>query len=375
MVFTSLRPLTKDLELDLVVTSRDLRASAQTVVANPAFATQLVSTVSPTLPWGGWPAGIATLAFFAVGLLAGGVLLLVRPEQNTLGQLQFYEQLQQRGDAGLDAGSWDPNTTRGRLLSVASTLASKGGFEEAMRHELEAAGLPLRPVEYMTMHVSAVLGGGLLALFLTGGAAIPAIVTVVVLALGPIAVLRYLVRRRTEQFTEQLPDVLNLLASSLRAGWGLLQAIGIVVEEMPPPAKPEFARVVTEARLGIPLEQALEKMATRLDSSDFHWAVTAIGIQREVGGNLAEVLDTVANTVRERAVLRRQISSLTAEGRLSAVILIALPIVEAVVLSVINPGYMGTMLRDPLGLVAVIGAVLLLVVGGVWLVNIVRIEV
>ena len=119
--------------------------------------------------------------------------------------------------------------------------------------------------------------------------------------------------------------MLGLLAGSLRAGYGLLQGVELVVKEMTPPTSVEFGRVVTEARLGLPVETALEKMARRMGSEDFLWAVSAVSIQREVGGNLAEVLDIVATTIRERDALRRHISGLTSEGRLSAVILSVLP--------------------------------------------------
>jgi tight adherence protein B len=172
-----------------------------------------------------------------------------------------------------------------------------------------------------------------------------------------------------------MPDVLNLLAGSMRAGWGLLQSVGIVVKEMGAPAGPEFGRVVTETRLGLPLEEALQRMADRVESDDFTWAVTAISIQREVGGNLAEVLDLVAETIRERSGLRGQIKMLTGEGRLSAGILTALPFVEAAVLWVLNPSYFGKLFSSPVGIAAGGVALLMVVVGSVWLRRIATIEV
>ena len=117
------------------------------------------------------------------------------------------------------------------------------------------------------------------------------------------------------------------MAGSLRAGWGLQQSVDLVVEQMAPPVSDEFKRAQTEIRLGRPVEDALETVAVRTQSDDFMWAVTAIGIQRDVGGNLAEVLDVVAATIRDRMALRRQISALTAEGRLSAWVLLILPFV------------------------------------------------
>jgi len=374
--FTSTRPPAKSLELRLIVSSRDGRASLTAAVVNPdTLASAVDETALPAVPWSGWPLGISMLVFLAAGLLIAGIVLLTQPEPNALGQLKYFEQL--RADRIKDTPGddvEDSDSVRGRLVRVVGSVASTGGFAAAIRLGLERAGLPLRPAEYMTLHVGLVLIGGLTIQFVTHSIVLGSI-AVVLLALGPIMVLQSLARRRTAAFQEQLPGVLNLLAGSLRAGWGLLQATGIVVNEIPAPAGPEFERVVTEARLGLPLEEALEKMAIRMGSEDFRWAVTAIAIQREVGGNLAEVLDLVAATVRERAALRRQISSLTAEGRLSEVILITLPFLEATVLWMINPGYFGQMLSSVLGIAAAGAALVLLAVGIVWLRQIVRIEV
>ncbi len=373
--FTSSRPPTKDLEIDLVVTSRDVRASANAVVPNPEVAgAQMDPSPPPPLPSSIWPLSIAAMAFLAVGLLSGGVMALTRPMPNSIEQLKFYEQLREGGVGGSDRASWDPDSVGGRLMAVADSVASRGGFSAAIRTELERAGLPLRPVEYMTLHLVGVILGGMLAQMI-GGRPVVTFVAILVLALGPILAVLRMARKRMEAFQAQLPDVLNLLAGSMRSGWGLLQAVGIVVSEMKAPAGPEFARVVTEARLGLPLEDALGKMADRMGSDDFRWAVTAISIQRDVGGNLAEVLDIVAETVRERATLRRQISSLTAEGRLSSVILLSLPFVEAAALYVISPGYLQQLFASSTGIWAVGSAALLLVVGAMWLRRVVKIEV
>src|SRR3954470_1090522 len=147
-------------------------------------------------------------------------------------------------------------------------------------------------------------------------------------------------RKRIRAFEEQLPDVLITLAASLRAGHSLRQAILAVVEESAEPARKEFGRVLTEASLGRPMEDALADMAARLCSEDFDYVVTAVTVQRQVGGALAGLLDMVADTVRSRQQFHRKVRSLTAMGRMSALILIALPFILAVALSLVNPGYM-----------------------------------
>jgi tight adherence protein B len=376
ITYTSLRPPAKDLDLDLLVTTRDGRASLAAAVPNPdTLATASYVAPQVAVPSSLWPFAIALLVFAAVGAMVAAILVLLRPEPNALGQLAYYEQLKSGGSTAVsDEQDVDPDSVQGRLTRLAGSVAARGGFEIAIRHALELAGLPLRPVEYMTLHASLVLVLGVAVQVITGEVVLSAF-TVLLLTFVPVMILVILGRRRQEAFQEQLPDVLNLLASSLRAGWGLLQATGIVVNEMGPPVGPEFERVVTEARLGLPLEDALAKMADRMASEDFKWAVSAIAVQREVGGNLAEVLDLVAETVRERASLRRQIKSLTSEGRLSAYILIALPFLEAIALYLLNPSYFGQLLSSTPGMIAAGGAVVLLVIGIVWLQRIVNIEV
>lgn len=372
ITYTSLRPPSKQLDLVITASSGKGRASTSLAVPSPdSVQSGPIGTAAP-LPSPVWPFAVALLVFGAAGFFVFAVLLLMRPEDNAIGQLKYFEQL--RASRGGSSSDLNPDSVRGKVVELAGTVAAKGGFDAAIRQALERAGLPLRPVEYMVMHSSAVIVVGVLVqligqkLLLTG-------LVVFLAALGPVLMLSVLADRRCKAFQEQLPDVLNLLASSLRAGWGLQQAVSVVVSELGAPAAPEFERVVTEARLGLPLEDALEKMAMRMESEDFKWAVTAIAIQREVGGNLSEVLDMVASTIRERATLRRQISSLTAEGRLSAIILIALPFVEGGALLVLNPGYFRPLVGSPYGIVTMLFGLMLLGVGIVWLRNVVKIEV
>ncbi|WP_287007181.1 type II secretion system F family protein [Candidatus Aquicultor secundus] len=166
-----------------------------------------------------------------------------------------------------------------------------------------------------------------------------------------------------------------MLAGSLRAGYSMLQAISLASEESKPPISDEFKRVLSETRLGLSIEVALNKMAARVESDDFHWMVLAINIQREVGGNLAEILDIVAKTIRERETLKRQIKTLTAEGRLSSYILIALPFAITAILLVINPGYMSLLFTNVLGWIMAGVAGILMIIGIIWMRKIVSIEV
>jgi len=373
--YTSARPRTKDIELDVSVVFGDERLSASAAYANPLFAWQPsaeAAVVAPSVS--GDPVlllGIGALAFLSVTLLVVGATTLLFRQPTGMDQLQFYDQLHAQSDRRSSAVT---DQVRDRMVSAVAAVAGKRGFTELFSQRLERAGLPLRPTEYMTLHIVLVVGIGLLAQLTVGNLAFSFLV-VVGAALGPLLALDIAVARRRRAFDEQLPDVLNMIAGSLRGGWGLSQALDFVVQQSGPPAAVEFRRVLTESRLGMPLEQALELMADRVDSPEFRSAVSAMNIQRDVGGNLAEILDIVSETVRQRAAFKRHVHALTAEGRISAVILALLPVIEIMALLVISPTYLVPMVTTPFGLFMTGGSILLVMVGAFWLRAVTRIEV
>jgi tight adherence protein B len=157
------------------------------------------------------------------------------------------------------------------------------------------------------------------------------------------------------------------MASSLRAGHSLLRAVDAVSTEAAAPTSEEFARIVNETRVGRDLADALDEVAERMGSDDFRWVAQAIAIHREVGGNLAEVLDTVGHTIRERNAIRRQVKALAAEGKLSAIVLMALPFGIVAFLAVSNPRYLSGFTEGLAGYVMIAVAAVLLLVGALWL--------
>jgi len=230
---------------------------------------------------------------------------------------------------------------------------------------LERAGvaMPLPDLVLLVGLATVVLGG--LGLLLGG-----VLLALPLAALAPLGtkVLLGLKRgRRQAAFADQLDDSLQLMASSLRAGHSLLRAVDAVSTEAAAPTSEEFARIVNETRVGRDLGDALDEVAERMDSDDFRWVAQAIGIHREVGGNLAEVLDTVGHTIRERNAIRRQVKALSAEGKLSAVVLMALPFGIVGFLSVTNPAYLAGFTEGLAGYLMIAAVVVLLTVGGLWL--------
>jgi tight adherence protein B len=183
----------------------------------------------------------------------------------------------------------------------------------------------------------------------------------------PPTVLKFLAKRRQKAFVSSLPDMLQLLSGSLRAGYSLMQGVEAVSQEVGEPMGKELRRVVTEARLGRELEESLDGIAERMDSPDFAWAVMAIRIQREVGGNLSELLLTVAETMVQRERLRRDVSSLTAEGKISAIVLGLLPVGLGGAMYTINPEYMQVLFDESMGQIMLGASIVAALIGFAWM--------
>jgi tight adherence protein B len=181
--------------------------------------------------------------------------------------------------------------------------------------------------------------------------------------------------RRRKSFSKNLPDTLQLMAGSLTAGLSLAQSIDTIVNEGTEPITSEFRRVLVETRLGVSLETALEGVAERFNSKDFAWVVMAINIQRRVGGNLAELLDTVAGTIREREYMRRQVAALAAEGKLSAYVLGGLPPLFFIYLLFTKYDYVSVLWSRPLGYLMLAGSVCILGIGAFWMSRVIKVEV
>jgi tight adherence protein B len=194
-------------------------------------------------------------------------------------------------------------------------------------------------------------------------------------ALVPSAMLSRAASRRRSAIQAQLADTLMVIASAMRAGHSFLQSLDSAAKEIDEPARGEFSRVLSEIRLGRDTDDALQALVARVGSQDLEWAVTAIEIQRKIGGNLAEVLETVAKTIRERETLRRQVKVLSAEGRLSVVVLTVLPILVASYLMVVNPEYLRTLTNTRAGVMMSSTAGVLMAIGYVWMRKIVSLDV
>ena len=265
------------------------------------------------------------------------------------------------------AGTW-----RDGMLHKADSVAMRRDPEGRRQAELDRAGLRMSPGEWLVLRVAVFSGLLLLLLMVLPPLAVP--IAAAGVAQAPRLWLGRKARRRQDAFVTLMPDSLQLVASGLSSGYSLAQALDSVVREGQQPIAHEFGRALAEARVGVPVEDSLDSVAERMDSDDFRWVVMAIRVQREVGGNLSEVLRTVCHTMRERATLRRQVKVLSAEGKLSAVILTLLPILVALFLTIANPGFFAPMYETPVGIGLLCVCAVMLALGGLWMKQLVKVE-
>jgi len=245
---------------------------------------------------------------------------------------------------------------------IGKILAKRG---RSLAGRLELAGIKTKASDVVLLTVAASLAAAALVMLVVGPA-IGLLVAVIIPVVGWF-ILGFLVGRRKRAFADQLDSTLQMMAASLRAGYSLLQSVQAMSSEADSPTKDEFSRVLNETRIGRALNDSLIEVSNRMGSEDFKWVAQAIAINRDVGGNLADVLDGVARTIRDRNQLHRQVTALAAEGKLSAIILMALPFGVTAFLTMANPGYLNRLFTTTIGWGIVIAAIIMLTVGGIWL--------
>lgn len=308
-------------------------------------------------------------------LVAGGVALAVvgTRQRTRTGVDRLRAAMDERGalkdrEISFLAHAW-------AAMTAATERAGRGGSVLTwLAAALDRAGWPLRPAEFgvgvAVAAVAATIAGSALAGSILFGLLLGA------LSVGvPLAYLKRQTRVVAEKADAQLPDVLGQMAASLRSGHSLTQAIEAVGEEASAPLGPQFRRVIAETQVGRDLDDALVVMADRIGSRDLRWSVRAMMIQSRTGGTLSDVLDVLAEFMRDREEVRREVRALTADGRISAWILGLLPFVVGGALLLLNPAYLTPLVTEALGWVMLAAAGVLMAIGMVWIRKVVRVEV
>jgi len=276
------------------------------------------------------------------------------------------------------AGDEEPKQRRTSIIiDFINNLAEGTDLYESVSRHLVRADLKFRPGEYFILIVASSLSIGILGAIVGRSVGFGVLSGVFGIFVPPLYVIQ-LQKRRLKMFDQQLGDMLNLMVNGLRAGFSTLQAMEAVSRELPAPISVEFHRVVQEIQLGIPMEEALFHLLRRIDSDDLDLVITAINVQREVGGNLAVILDTISYTIRERVRIKGEISALTAQGQITAIVISLLPVLLTVLLFLINRDYIMTFLEPGTrvcGIVMLVSAALMIVLGFAITQKIVRIDI
>ena len=324
--------------------------------------------------------------FTALGLpllifTAATVVVLVVLNVLTGDQTRYLKQLTTYGGQGqkvLQAGlTPSANIIKQRDFSrigIVQSLLSATSFADSLQSELTQAGIPLRVGEYFTLRVvvGIVLSLPVLALQLPGILMIPVAVVGFFL---PQLYLRRLQGQRLQKFNDSLVDALSLMANAMKSGSSFLQGLDLVAHELPAPLGDEFGQIVTEISVGTPVEEALQNLTKRVPSYDVFLMVTAVLIQRETGGNLAEILDSISYTIRDRIRLLRQVKVMTAQESMGAILVGSLPIVMGVGFTLISPAYTRPLFDETLGRIMLAGALGLEIVGFVVMSAVSKIDV
>lgn len=357
---------------------------SETRAAPPAaYGPVPVTADTPLLPSWLLPAalwiGLGAILIGAFGVLALAMLRPKDPQDATVrGRLSYYalgggHPTMDRQEVTTALGT---SSVARSAVELADRVVKNRDYEESMTLKLDAAGLPFRPAEWVIIQGAAAVLLGAVAFLLSGFSFWAVLVGLLVGIAIPWLYLRSKASRRRRRFVEQMPDSLQLMASSLEAGYSLPQAVDTVAREGVDPLSKEFERALIESRLGVPVEDALENVADRMQSRDFRWVVMAIRIQRQVGGSLAEVLTTVAATLREREQLRRTVRALSADGRLSAWIIGLAPFAVAAFLFLFQTDYILPLFqRGVAGWGLIIAACVSIAIGVFFVSRIVKVEI
>ena len=378
--YTSLWPNTETIKINIIVEESELTSSVKTTYENPFYAPTPTKIIKiPKRPFfltifDRWWMKLIIYASIFIGVtlfLYVIILLIIPPSQLLRKRTEFYGYKPVR--KSIEEEDEYKKGGFNRFVYLVSRIAAKRGFVELFTLRLERAGMKIRGSEFISIHIIVLLISSLVIYTFTNNLLLT-VVAILLGAIGPFIFIKFKASQRIKKFHEQLPDTLQLIGGSLKAGYSFNQALGMVQDETKPPISDEFKRVLSEIRMGSPEKDALDNMAKRINSEHLDWTVMAINVQREVGGNLAEVMEIIASTIRERDRVMNQIKALTAEGRISAYILIALPIVVGGILSILNREYVSLLVTTKLGLIITAIAFTLMMIGSVWIIKIVRVD-
>jgi tight adherence protein B len=319
--------------------------------------------------------GLLSFLFVFLSVISVGKLLTRRKEA-------IQERMTRLHDMSVQ-DSWEEDHEEGArsrrpaglriILTAAGRILEKRGIIKPIEEKLVRADIPLRGEEYLFLWLLSGLLPGLLGVLLNGRLASGVILSFIGLILPPLLVKRA-EEKKIIKFNLQLVDALAILSNSLRASYSFHQSIELVSREMPAPLGKEFARTFREVNLGTPLEEALNNMGKRIASEDLQLIITAVLIQRQVGGNLAIILDNISETIRDRIRIQGEIRTLTAQGRISGLVIGCLPFIIVVILMLMNPKFLEPLFQSSMGIMLIIWGLVSEVIGIIFIRKITAID-
>lgn len=317
---------------------------------------------------------ILILTFVAALILFYCILKYLLIKQSSISRLKKYTNVEEMRD--------EKKKNVRKDFKAGLSFMSKGiagakfldGYKKSIQSRLVRAHVLLKSEEFITVSMIAAFAAGMFG-FILKGSLLTAICFGIIGWLLPSIVLKSRIKKRIKLLIEQLGDAIMMISNSLKAGYSFFQAIDTVAREMTGPIAEEFALLMKEINLGLTTEKALENLAARVQSDDLELVITAVMIQRQVGGNLAEVLDNISSTIRDRVKIKADVRTVTAQGRISGLIIALLPVILGVLLYLINPEHIGILFKNPIGIVIMVFSAFMELIGIYFINKIVKIEV
>lgn len=309
------------------------------------------------------PILFVTATFICLGALLVLFLVVLKPRHGSI-------PIERRRPDSQPDQSPLGRVTQTAVTAVDGVIGDSGGpYNRAVLYN---AGVKTDPATFTVMVAGASLLGGVLGTLLANG-----IIGVLLAVASPFLAkvcLSVMTDKRRGKFEAQLTDTIQMLIGGLRVGHSIMRSIEAAAAEADAPTSEELTRIVNETRIGMDVQLALDESSKRMDSEDFRWIGQAVQINREVGGDLAGVLEQVAGTIRERSEIKGQVRALSGEGKMSAYILMAMPVVVAIMISFINPGYTDVFFTEPLGIAMLVASLIMFAIGGFWMSRIIKIK-
>ncbi|MCX7923414.1 MAG: type II secretion system F family protein [Clostridia bacterium] len=320
------------------------------------------------------------LTFITVTLLLYPILKVLVGNQKSISRLRRYTNVEEIREEKRRAPQREYKAGLNLIAKTVGNARILDGYKKSIQQQLNRAHVLLKAEEYITICIILFIGFGLLVFSLSSSQPLAnclmyTLGAAIIGWLIPAIILKTKIKKRIRYLNEQLGDAIILISNSLKAGYSFFQSVDIVVKEMTGPISEEFALLQKEVNLGVTTEKALENLVSRVSSDDLELVVTAVLIQRQVGGNLAEVLDNISSTIRERVRIKGEVKTVTAQGRMSGLIIALLPPILGLILFVINPEHIKLLITNPLGLLILIFSVLMELIGIYFISKIVKIEI